>query len=88
MAKTLIDKTAAADQLVAARAQLWRTLHTARRELAPAQLTRRASDRAKAELSAQVKARPVASGLIAAGVVALLLRKPLAGLARHFLRTK
>lgn len=88
MAKTLNDQAAAADQLVAARAQLRQTLHTAQRELAPSRLTRRASDRAKAELSAQIKARPVATGLIAIGMVALFLRKPLAGLTRHLLRTR
>ena len=86
MAKTLIDPSAAADQLVTARTQLQRTLGLARRALAPAALAQRASGQAKAAVTAHLKARPYAAGLTATAIVAVMLRQPIAGLTRQLLR--
>ncbi len=86
MAKTLTDPIAAADQLVAARTQLQQTLGLASRALAPTRLAQRATDQAKAAVTTRLKARPYAAGLMATALVAILMRKPLAGLARQLLR--
>ncbi|MFM7027328.1 MAG: hypothetical protein ACKOXK_01450 [Chakrabartia sp.] len=86
MAETLNERDRAAEQLVATRAKFRATLGVARRELAPATLFRRTRDRAKDRATQTFQARPVATGLVGLGLMALLFRKPIAGLVRRLLR--
>lgn len=71
-----------------ARARFEQSLGTARRELTPAKLSRRAATNVTRKANETVRQHPAAVTTIAAGAIALIFRKPIAGLVRRLLRKK
>jgi ElaB/YqjD/DUF883 family membrane-anchored ribosome-binding protein len=71
-----------------ARLRFTESLGEARRELTPAKLSRRALTNTTRRASAAVREHPGAVAGIAAGAIALIFRKPIAGLVRRLLREK
>lgn len=71
-----------------ARLRLRESLGTARRELTPAKLSRRAVSGVTRKANDTVRAHPAAVATVAAGAIALIFRKPIAGLVRRLLREK
>lgn len=71
-----------------ARARFEQSLGTARRELTPAKLSRRAASNVTRKANETVRQHPAAVATVAAGAIALIFRKPIAGLVRRLLREK
>jgi len=67
----------------AAKARFEDSLSLARRNLTPATLGKRAATKTKRGITGAVQTRPVATVAIGLGLLALLFRKPLAGLVRR-----
>ncbi|MFM1983508.1 MAG: hypothetical protein RJB22_2227 [Pseudomonadota bacterium] len=88
MGKAMTSRDDAARQLQEARARFYATLAVAKQELAPANLTRKTSQKLTQNAKDTVRARPGTAAILAGLLLAFLFRKPIAGLIRHLLREK